>query len=83
MSTLSDVRTMLETALSFGPRSMEVAIHRVLANLPKDGEIVTAEELAWAMHAELCDWKFHTTVCLNNWRARAATILADAREVPE
>jgi hypothetical protein len=83
MSTLSDVRTTLETALSFGPRSMEVAIHRVLANLPKDGEIVTAEELAWAMHAELCDWKFHTTVCLNNWRARAVTILADAREVPE
>ena len=83
MSTLGDVRTTLETALSFGPRSMEVAIHHVLANLPKDGEIVTAEELAWAMHAELCDWKFHTTVCLNTWRARAATILADAREVPE
>ena len=83
MSTLGDVRTTLGTALSFGTRSMEVAIHRVLANLPKDGEIVTAEELAWAMHAELCDWKFHTTVCLNNWRARAATILADAREVPE
>jgi hypothetical protein len=36
----------------------------------KDGEIVTAEELAWAMHAELCDWEFHT-------------ILAEAREGPE
>ena len=49
MSTLGDVRTTLETALSFGPRSREVAIYRVLAMLPKDGEIVTAEELAWAM----------------------------------
>jgi hypothetical protein len=83
MSTLGDVRTTLETALSFGPRSREVAIRRVLAKLPKDGEIVTAEELAWAMHAELCDWKFHTTVCLNNWRARAASILTEAREGPE
>jgi hypothetical protein len=50
-----DVRGTLETALSFGPRSREVAIRRVLAKPPNDGEIVTAEELAWAMHAELCD----------------------------
>jgi len=34
------------------------------------------------MHAELCHWKFHTTVYLNSWRVRAATILAEAREVP-
>jgi hypothetical protein len=40
------------------------------------------EEVAWAMHAELCHWKFHTTVYLNSWRVRAATILAEAREVP-
>jgi hypothetical protein len=78
-----DVRSTPETALSFGPRSREVAIRRVLAKLPNDGEIVTAEELAWAMHAELCDWKFHTTACWNHWRARAATILAAAQEGPE
>ena len=83
MSTLGDVRTTLEGVLQFGPRSMNGSIHRLLASLPRDGEIVTAEELAWAMHAELCDWKVHTTVCWNHWRARAATILAAARKGPE
>ena len=83
MSTLGDVRTTLEGVLQFGARPMNGDIHRLLASLPRDGEIVTAEELAWAMHAELCDWKFHTTACWNQWRARAATILAEAREGPE
>src|SRR5664279_653944 len=82
MSTLREVRRTLEAALEFGPRSMHEAIRHLLLSLPQDGEIVTAEELAWAMHAELCDWKFHTTLCLDNWRARAASILAEAREVP-
>ena len=82
MSTLREVRRTLEAELQFGPRPMHEAIRHLLLSLPHDGEIVMAEELAWAMHAELCDWKFHTTVCLDNWRVRAARILAEAREVP-
>jgi hypothetical protein len=83
MSTLGDVRSTLEAALRFGPRPMHEAIRRLLSSLPKDGEIVTAEELARAMHDELCEWKVHTPVCLSNWRARAATVLAEAREGPQ
>jgi hypothetical protein len=73
----------LEGVLQFGSRPMNGAIHRLLASLPQDAEIVSVDELAWAMHAELCDWKFHTATCWNQWRARAATILAEAREGPE
>jgi hypothetical protein len=83
MSTLDDVRSTLEGVLQFGSRPMNGAIHRLLASLPQDAEIVSVDELAWAMHAEFCDWKFHTATCWNQWRARAATILAEAREGSE
>ena len=55
MSTLDDVRSTLEGVLQFGSRHMNGAIHRLLASLPQDAEIVSVDELAWAMHAELCD----------------------------
>jgi hypothetical protein len=38
------------------------------------------DELAWAMHAELCDWKYHTTVCWDRWHQLAANILVAAQE---
>ena len=83
MSTLGDIRGTLEGALHFGPNTMKESIKRLLATIPRDGEIVTVEELAWAMHAELCGWKFHTTTCLDHWRERAAVVLAQAREGPD
>ena len=80
MSTLDDVRSTLEGVLQFGSRPMNGAIHRLLASLPQDAEIVSVDELAWAMHAELCDWTYHTTVCWERWQHLAANMLAAAAE---
>jgi hypothetical protein len=32
------------------------------------------------MHAELCDWTYHTTVCWERWQHLAANMLAAAAE---
>ncbi|MDR3470084.1 MAG: hypothetical protein P4M09_00065 [Devosia sp.] len=80
MTTLAEVREVLEGALPFGPQRMHDAVRGLLTSLPRDGAIVSVDELAWAMHAELCDWKYHTTVCWDTWQQLAAKILAAAQE---
>ena len=80
MTTLAEVRAVLEAALPFGPQRMHDAVRGLLTSLPQDGAIVSVDELAWAMHAELCDWKHHTTVCWDTWLQLAAKILAAAQE---
>ena len=80
MTTLAEVRAVLEAALPFGPQRMHDAVRGLLTSLPQDGAIVSVDEFAWAMHAELCDWKHHTTVCWDTWLQLAAKILAAAQE---
>ena len=80
MTTLAEVREVLEAALPFGPQRMHDAVRGLLTSLPRDGAIVSEDELAWAMHAELCDWTYHTTVCWERWQHLAANMLAAAAE---
>ena len=80
MTTLTQVRAGLEAALPFGPQRMHDAVRVLLTSLPRDGAIVSVDELAWAMHAELCDWKHHTTVCWERWQKLATDILLAAQE---
>ena len=80
MTTLAEVRAVLEAALPFGPQRMHDAVRGLLTSLPRGGAIVSEDELAWAMHAELCDWKYHTTDCWERWPQLAANILAAAQE---
>ena len=80
MTTLAEVRAVLEAALPFGPQRMHDAVRGLLTSLPSDGAIVSVDELAWAMHAELCDWTYHTTVCWERWQHLAANILVAAQE---
>jgi hypothetical protein len=54
---------------------MRDMLRELLASLPREGAIVSVNKLAWAMHAELCDWKHHTTVCWDRWQKLAADIL--------
>ena len=80
MTTLAEIRAVLEGALPFGPQRMRDMLRELLASLPRDGAIVSVDELAWAMHAELCDWTYHTTVCWERWQHLAANILVAAQE---
>jgi len=80
VTTLAEVRAVLEAALPFGPQRMHDTVRGLLTSLPREGAIVSVDELAWAMHAELCDWKYHTTVCWDRWHQLAANILVAAQE---
>jgi hypothetical protein len=80
VTTLAEVRAVLEASLPFGPQRMHDAVRELLTSLPPDGAIVSVDELAWAMHAELCDWKYHTTVCWDTWHKLAANVLVAAQE---